>query len=251
MSKNFDEPLKGHGSLDTERKGCLSMAEANSYPLSLSATLTQSLQSILERALQLKSLMTAKDVALYAATIGVEVHPLDFTTNRGKLRFYCWDTAGQEKFGGLRDGYYIHGQCAIIMFDVTSRLTYKSVPTWHRDLCRQVHTPPLLPLVLYPTILFLRHMWLYRPYILPTSHRQLRCFPRPGLFLPNSARNNGSHQSLKQFRQDERRFLDSLVQQICAVIARPIASMSMEYPALPLGKCTWKMHQYVPFWWLS
>ena len=72
----------------------------------------------------------------YAATIGVEVHPLDFTTNRGKLRFYCWDTAGQEKFGGLRDGYYIHGQCAIIMFDVTSRLTYKNVPTWHRDLCR-------------------------------------------------------------------------------------------------------------------
>lgn len=73
-----------------------------------------------------------------AATIGVEVHPLDFTTNRGKLRFYCWDTAGQEKFGGLRDGYYIHGQCAIIMFDVTSRLTYKNVPTWHRDLCRCV-----------------------------------------------------------------------------------------------------------------
>lgn len=36
-----------------------------------------------------------------AATIGVEVHPLDFTTNRGKLRFYCWDTAGQEKFGGV------------------------------------------------------------------------------------------------------------------------------------------------------
>ena len=34
-----------------------------------------------------------------SATIGVEVHPLDFTTNRGKLRFYCWDTAGQEKFG--------------------------------------------------------------------------------------------------------------------------------------------------------
>jgi hypothetical protein len=44
-----------------------------------------------------------------AATIGVEVRPLDFTTNRGKIRF---------------------------MFDVTSRLTYKNVPTWHRDLCR-------------------------------------------------------------------------------------------------------------------
>ncbi|KAH1045558.1 hypothetical protein J1N35_036342 [Gossypium stocksii] len=41
----------------------------------------------------------------YEPTIGVEVHPLDFFTNCGKIRFYCWDTAGQEKFGGLRDGY--------------------------------------------------------------------------------------------------------------------------------------------------
>nr|GEW61771.1 zinc finger, CCHC-type [Tanacetum cinerariifolium] len=42
----------------------------------------------------------------YEPTIGVEVHPLDFFTNHGKIHFYCWDTAGQEKFGGLRDGYY-------------------------------------------------------------------------------------------------------------------------------------------------
>ena len=28
------------------------------------------------------------------------------------------------------------GQCAIIMFDVTSRVTYKNVPNWHRDLVR-------------------------------------------------------------------------------------------------------------------
>ncbi|CAI5465877.1 unnamed protein product [Closterium sp. Yama58-4] len=80
----------------------------------------------------------------YEPTIGVEVHPLDFYTNCGQIRFYCWDTAGQEKFGGLRDGYYIHGQCAIIMFDVTSRLTYKNVPTWHRDLCRVCENIPIV-----------------------------------------------------------------------------------------------------------
>merc|ERR1712159_497468 len=70
----------------------------------------------------------------YVATIGVEVHAMPFHTNRGLLVFNVWDTAGQEKFGGLRDGYYIQGQCAIIMFDVTSRVTYKNVPNWHRDL---------------------------------------------------------------------------------------------------------------------
>ncbi|CAL4948773.1 unnamed protein product [Urochloa decumbens] len=74
----------------------------------------------------------------------VEVHPLDFHTNCGRIRFYCWDTAGQEKFGGLRDGYYIHGQCGIIMFDVTARLTYKNVPTWHRDLCRVCENIPIV-----------------------------------------------------------------------------------------------------------
>lgn len=56
----------------------------------------------------------------------------DSTQNLGPIQFDVWDTAGQEKFGGLRDGYYINGQCGIIMFDVTSRITYKNVPNWHR-----------------------------------------------------------------------------------------------------------------------
>lgn len=55
-----------------------------------------------------------------------------------------WDTAGQEKFGGLRDGYYIQGQCAIIMFDVTSRVTYKNVHNWHRDLVRVCEGIPIV-----------------------------------------------------------------------------------------------------------
>ena len=46
----------------------------------------------------------------YVATLGVEVHPFIFHTNRGPIKFNVWDTAGQEKFGGLRDGYYIQGE---------------------------------------------------------------------------------------------------------------------------------------------
>jgi len=80
----------------------------------------------------------------YVATLGVEVRPLVFNTNRGPIRFNVWDTAGQEKFGGLRDGYYIQGQCAIIMFDVTSRVTYKNVPNWHRDLTRVCENIPIV-----------------------------------------------------------------------------------------------------------
>jgi len=80
----------------------------------------------------------------YIATMGVEVNPLPFFTNLGPVIFNCWDTAGQEKFGGLRDGYYIGGQAAIIMFDVTTRVTYKSVPHWHKDLTRVCEGIPIV-----------------------------------------------------------------------------------------------------------
>merc|ERR1711959_526807 len=79
----------------------------------------------------------------YIPTLGVEVHPLKFATNCGQMSFNVWDTAGQEEFGGLRDGYYIQGQCAIIMFDVTTRMTY-NVPNWYRDIMRVCPNIPVV-----------------------------------------------------------------------------------------------------------
>jgi GTP-binding nuclear protein Ran len=80
----------------------------------------------------------------YIATMGAEVHPLNFHTNFGEICFKVWDTAGQEKFSGLRQGYYIEGNCAIILFDVTSRITYKNVPTWYRDITRVCPNIPIV-----------------------------------------------------------------------------------------------------------
>ncbi|KAJ7767233.1 GTP-binding nuclear protein GSP1/Ran [Mycena metata] len=86
--------------------------------------------------------MTGEFEKKYIATLGAEVHPLTFSTNYGTICFNVWDTAGQEKFGGLRDGYYIQSHCSIIMFDVTSRITYRNVPNWHRDLERVCENIP-------------------------------------------------------------------------------------------------------------
>jgi GTP-binding nuclear protein Ran len=49
----------------------------------------------------------------------------------GKIAFDIWDTAGQEKFGELRECYYIDANCGIIMFDLTSRDTYRNVNKWY------------------------------------------------------------------------------------------------------------------------
>ena len=80
----------------------------------------------------------------YIATLGVEVHPMPFFTNHGQIKFNVWDTAGQEKLGGLRDGYYIGGNCGIIMFDVCSRITYSNVPKWYKDLTRVCEAIPIV-----------------------------------------------------------------------------------------------------------
>ncbi|KAG0310731.1 GTP-binding nuclear protein gsp1/Ran [Dissophora globulifera] len=80
----------------------------------------------------------------YIATIDAEVHPLAFNTDVGAIGFIIWDAAGQEIVGGLRDGYYANAQCGIIMFDVTSRTTYKNVPNWHRDLVRACGDVPIV-----------------------------------------------------------------------------------------------------------
>ncbi|KAG0043976.1 GTP-binding nuclear protein gsp1/Ran, partial [Gryganskiella cystojenkinii] len=80
----------------------------------------------------------------YKATMGVSVRPLKFFTTVGLICFDTWDTAGQEKLGGLRDGYYIGGNCAIIMFDLTSRITYRNVPNWFRDLVRVCDSIPIV-----------------------------------------------------------------------------------------------------------
>jgi GTP-binding nuclear protein Ran len=80
----------------------------------------------------------------YIATLGVEVHPMEFCTTRGVIRFQVWDTAGQEKLSCLRDGYYIGAHCAIIMFDVCSRVTYKNVTKWYKELTRVCEKIPIV-----------------------------------------------------------------------------------------------------------
>jgi small GTP-binding protein len=57
-----------------------------------------------------------KPVREYKPTLGVEVHPL--LVNEGTL-LKIWDTAGNPRFEGLRDAYYVQADGAIIMVDMT------------------------------------------------------------------------------------------------------------------------------------
>ena len=62
----------------------------------------------------------------YISTLGADVSTIkvDGTT------FQIWDTAGQEKFGGLADGYYVNADAAILMFDSSSKRTFNALNDW-------------------------------------------------------------------------------------------------------------------------
>lgn len=72
----------------------------------------------------------------YVPTLGVEVVYLDSELNHLPLEdttpnsTSVWDTAGQEEYIGIREGYYVGATGAIVMFDVTDLKSFKSVPSW-------------------------------------------------------------------------------------------------------------------------
>jgi len=74
----------------------------------------------------------------YIATQGVDVSPITFNTNHGTIIFKIWDCAGQEKFGGLKDGYYIGASGVLLMLDLTNKLSLGTMEHWVKDAERVV-----------------------------------------------------------------------------------------------------------------
>ena len=62
----------------------------------------------------------------YITTLGVDV----CTIKVKGTTFEIWDTAGQEQFSGLGDGYYVNADAAILMFDSTNKLSFKRLEEW-------------------------------------------------------------------------------------------------------------------------
>lgn len=80
----------------------------------------------------------------YIPTQGVNVTILSINTNYGLITFKVWDCAGQEKFKGLGDGYYVNAAGVIFMFDLTNTLTFKNLPQWILNVGR---VNPNIPVV--------------------------------------------------------------------------------------------------------
>jgi GTP-binding nuclear protein Ran len=88
--------------------------------------------------------LTGNFLQVYDPTLGVEVHPIVFNTSIGPIRFNVWDTAGQKKYSGLGDDYFVQADCAIVMFDLTNDSSLSNSKIWFNRIIRKCGDIPVI-----------------------------------------------------------------------------------------------------------
>lgn len=65
----------------------------------------------------------------YDATKGCNICQIEFIIGKYPITVHLFDTAGQEKFGALRDSYLVGIDGVILMYDITDRTTKQNALT--------------------------------------------------------------------------------------------------------------------------
>jgi len=89
------------------------------------------------------------------STIGASFLTKTVIVGDKTVKFNIWDTAGQEKYRALAPMYYRGSQACVIVYDITSMPSYKSVQGWIREL--QSHAPSDVVLALAANKCDLQH----------------------------------------------------------------------------------------------
>lgn len=76
-----------------------------------------------------------------SATIGVDFKFKLIDHKGKKYKLSIWDTAGQERFRTLTSSYYRGAQGVLLVYDVTNRASFESLPSWFGELDTFAHSP--------------------------------------------------------------------------------------------------------------
>ncbi|PIN20942.1 GTPase Rab11/YPT3, small G protein superfamily [Handroanthus impetiginosus] len=68
------------------------------------------------------------------ATIGVEFQTQVVELDGKEIKAQVWDTAGQERFRAVTSAYYRGAVGALIVYDISRKITFESVKRWLEEL---------------------------------------------------------------------------------------------------------------------
>ncbi len=83
----------------------------------------------------------------YKVTIGIDFVSKNLYLSDRVVRLQLWDTAGQERFRSLIPSYIRDSSVAIVVFDVTSRVSFTNAAQWLEDVRKQRGSDALIVIV--------------------------------------------------------------------------------------------------------
>nr|AFZ78864.1 Ras family protein [Coptotermes formosanus] len=81
----------------------------------------------------LRRLVEDKFVKGTQSTVGIEFFNWTTTVEGTQVKCLIWDTAGQERFYTIAKAYFRNALGVILVFDITDRKSFDSLPKWLRD----------------------------------------------------------------------------------------------------------------------
>jgi len=90
------------------------------------------------------------------STIGVEFATKSIQTDGKIIKAQIWDTAGQERYRAITSAYYRGAVGALLVYDISKRLSYDNVSRWLKEL--RDHADSNIVIMLVGNKKDLRHM---------------------------------------------------------------------------------------------
>ncbi|KAH9608687.1 hypothetical protein KSS87_009152 [Heliosperma pusillum] len=90
------------------------------------------------------------------STIGVEFATRSLNIDSKVIKAQIWDTAGQERYRAITSAYYRGAVGALLVYDVTRKVTFENTARWLREL--RDHTDPNIVVMLIGNKSDLRHL---------------------------------------------------------------------------------------------
>ena len=90
------------------------------------------------------------------STIGVEFATRSIQHDGKIIKAQIWDTAGQERYRAITSAYYRGAVGALLVFDISKRLTFENVERWLKEL--RTHADPSIVVMLVGNKCDLKHL---------------------------------------------------------------------------------------------
>ena len=89
-------------------------------------------------------------------TIGVEFATRQIEHDGKTIEAQVWDTAGQERYRAVTAAYYRGAVGALLVYDISKRLTFENVERWLKEL--RTHADPSIVVMLVGNKCDLKHL---------------------------------------------------------------------------------------------